>query len=125
MTTTLKRVPWTQSEMYCRKKGQLDLHTLPSLDLCSSGTSATRHSKKGFWQKPSRSNSEQKHQRQRFFRKLQKFQKCLCCKVHYYNVDFTKPKISLFKEILQKVIPHIQVMYILWFFITSTEICIF
>lgn len=36
------------------------INTLPSLDLCSSGTSATRHSKKGFWQKPSRSSSDNK-----------------------------------------------------------------
>lgn len=36
------------------------INTLPSLDLRSSGTSATRHSKKGFWQKPSRSSSDNK-----------------------------------------------------------------
>lgn len=42
------------------KEQQSKQNTLPSLDLCSSGTSATRHSKKGFWQKPSRSNASGK-----------------------------------------------------------------
>lgn len=37
------------------------INTLPSLDLCSSGTSAMRHSKKGFSQKPSRSSSNKQN----------------------------------------------------------------
>lgn len=49
----------TKSNLAERRRRQW-INTLPSLDLCSSGTSPTRHSKKGFWQKPSRSSSEVK-----------------------------------------------------------------
>lgn len=45
------------ANIYVRQYKEDQKQNVPSFDLCSSGTSATRHWKKGFSQKPSRSSS--------------------------------------------------------------------